>query len=239
MITVYTFGPAFAEADPSPFVIKALMLLKLSGLDYDVQVGDVRKAPKAKLPFISDNGKQVADSSLIKMHLEDVHGVDFSGGYSEQELAVGWALEKMLEDHLYWILVDARWMNDENFNKGPRMFFNAVPAPARSLVVWLVRKEVRRNLWGQGLGRHTGEELLRLAKQDYAALATILGDKPYLLGDRPCGYDASCYAFIASALVPLFDHPAIDAIKQHPNLVAYSQRMRAQYFPELPQAEAA
>ena len=239
MITVYTFGPAFAQPDPSPFVLKALMLLKLSGLDHRIEVGDVRKAPKSKLPFIEDNGKRIADSSFIKMHLEQAHGVDFSGGYDEETLATGWALEKMLEDHLYWILVDARWMDDENFNRGPRQFFNAVPAPARPLIVWMVRKEVRRNLWGQGLGRHTKDELLQLAEKDFAALAAILGNKPYLLGDRPCGFDASCFGFVSSALVPLFDHPSLEIVKQHPNLVAYSERMRQRYFPDLDQAEAA
>ena len=238
MITVYTFGPAFAEADSSPFVIKALMLLKLSGLHHKIEVGDVRKAPKAKLPFITDNEERIADSTFIRMHLERVHGVDFSGGYNERELAVGWSVEKMLEDHLYWLVVDARWMDDQNFDKGPRAFFNEVPAPARSLVVWMVRKEVRRNLWGQGLGRHTTDELVQLAEKDFAALATILGDKPYLLGDRPCGYDASCYGFVASALVPLFNHPVTDVVKQYPNLIAYNQRMRAEFFPELAPAAA-
>ena len=239
MITVYTFGPAFAQADPSPFVVKTLTLMKMSGLEHKIEQADVRKAPKGKLPYISDNGQLIADSSLIKMHLEKQHGVDFSGGYSELDLAVGWSIEKMLEDHLYWIVVDARWMDEENFNRGPRTFFDKMPAPARPLVVWMVRKEIRRNLWGQGLGRHTAGELLQLAEKDFAALAAVLGDKPYLLGDRPCGFDASCYGFVSSALVPLFDHPTTGAARNHPNLVAYCERMRAQYFPELSQDEAA
>ena len=239
MITVYTFGPAFAQADPSPFVVKALTLMKMSGLDYEVEAGDVRKAPKSKLPFISDSGQIIADSTFIKMHLEQVHGVDFSGGYSAQELAIGWSVEKMLEDHLYWIVVDARWMDDENFNKGPKRFFEKIPAPARPLVHWMVRKEIRRNLWGQGLGRHTSEELHQLAEKDLAAVAAILGDKPYLLGDRPCGFDASCYGFVSATLVPMFDHPTTAAARRHPNLVAYAERMRDQYFPELAETAAA
>lgn len=239
MITVYTFGPAFAQADPSPFVVKTLTLMKMSGLEHTVEAADVRKAPKSKLPYINDNGQIIADSSFIKMHLENAHGVDFSGGYDEKDLAVGWSVEKMLEDHLYWIVVDARWMDDENFNKGPRMFFDKMPASARPLIVWMVRKEIRRNLWGQGLGRHSASELLQLAEKDFAALAAILGDKPYLLGDRPCGFDASCYGFASGAMVPLFDHSTTAAARQHPNLVAYCERMREEFFPELTQATAA
>jgi len=106
------------------------------------------------------------------------------------------------------------------------------------LIVWMVRKEIRRNLWGQGLGRHNAVELRQLAEKDFAAVASILGDKPYLLGDRPCGFDATCYGFISSALVPLFDHPTVASAKEHNNLVAYCERMRGQYFPELEQAAA-
>lgn len=236
MITVYTFGPAFGQADPSPFVVKTLTLMKMSGLEYDVEPADVRKAPKAKLPYINDNGQRIADSSFIKMHLEQAHGVDFSAGYSQTDLAIGWATEKMLEDHLYWIVLDARWMDDENFNKGPRIFFDSIPAPLRAFVVWMVRKQMRRNLWGHGLGRHTLEERQKLAEHDFSAVSAILGDKPYLLGDKPCGYDATCYAFVSSALTPLFDHPTISPVRQYPNLAAYCERMHAEYFPERAQA---
>lgn len=239
MIKVYTFGPAFAQADPSPFVVKTLTLLKMSGLDHTVEIADVRKAPKAKLPYIEDGGRLIADSSFIKMHLEEAHGVDFSGSYSERDLAIGWALEKMLEDHLYWIVVNARWMDDENFKAGPRMFFDKMPAPLRPLIIWMVRKEVRRNLWGHGLGRHSAEELQKLAEKDFAAIANILVDKPYLLGDRPCGFDATCYGFVSAALVPMFDHPTVAPAKRYPNLTAYCQRMRAQFFPELAERAAA
>ncbi len=239
MITLYTFGPAFAQADPSPFVVKTLTLMKMSGLAFSVEQADVRKAPKSKLPYINDNGQLIADSTFIRMHLETAHGVDFSGGYTERDLAIGWSVEKMLEDHLYWIVVDARWMDDENFNKGPRMFFNDLPGFIRPMITWMVRKQIRRNLWGHGLGRHSSSELQQLAERDFAAIAAILADKPYLLGDAPCGFDATCFGFVSSALVPLFDHPTTAAIRKHPNLVSYCERMQDQFFPELNEAKAA
>ncbi len=64
MITLYTFGPAFGLPDPSPFVMKAMMLLKLAGLDYVEKRADVRRAPKGKLPYIDDDGTIVADFDL-------------------------------------------------------------------------------------------------------------------------------------------------------------------------------
>ena len=39
MITLYTFGPAFGLPDPSPFVLKAEILLKMAGLPYHAATG--------------------------------------------------------------------------------------------------------------------------------------------------------------------------------------------------------
>ena len=59
MITLFTFGPQFGLPDPSPFVMKAETLLKMSGLPYRTDGGGFRKAPKGKLPYIDDNGKRL------------------------------------------------------------------------------------------------------------------------------------------------------------------------------------
>ena len=61
MTTLYTFGPAFGLPDPSPFVVKAEMLLKIAALPYKVDTGGFRKAPKGKLPYMDDDGEIVAD----------------------------------------------------------------------------------------------------------------------------------------------------------------------------------
>ena len=47
MITLYTFGPAFGLPDPSPFVMKAQMLLKLAKLPFEETPRDSSARPKA------------------------------------------------------------------------------------------------------------------------------------------------------------------------------------------------
>lgn len=86
-------------------------------------------------------------------------------------------------------------------------------------------------LEGQGLGRHSEAEIGRIAERGYAALARLIDDKPFLLGDRPCGADASIFAQIASALTPLFRSPVRSAVERHANLVAFSDRMMRQHYP--------
>ena len=164
MLTLHTFGPTRTQPDPSPFVMKALVLLKLSGLPFTTKTGGLGKAPKRKLPYLDDEGTLVADSTFIRLHLETRHGIDFDRGLSPEQKAQAWAFEKMCEDHLYWIIVRERWTKDDNFNAGPRMFFDSVPALVRPLIVAGVRRKVRGQLWGQGLGRHSEADVVALAR---------------------------------------------------------------------------
>ncbi len=230
MLVLETFGPAWGLTDPSPFVTKAIVLLEMSGLDYETRPGDPRKAPKGKMPVLHDNGTIVPDTTFIRRHLEKAHGIDFDRGVSDEQKAVGWAVEKMLEDNLYWAVVYERWAIDENFDKGPRHFFAIVPAVVRPLIVWMVRRQVRRDLWGQGIARHNMDEIVSLAGSSLASVAGILGDKPYLFGDDPCGTDATVYAFVSNVLCDHFDSALKAAAEKHPTLEAYAKRMEERYF---------
>jgi glutathione S-transferase len=101
----------------------------------------------------------------------------------------------------------------------------------------MVRRQIRRTLWGHGLGRHTDEEIALLAARDLRSIADFLGDKPYLLGPRPCGADAAVFAFVAGCLLSRFKTPIRVAAELQPNLVAYRDRMMEQYYPGWVQAE--
>lgn len=231
MITLYGFGPAFGMPDPSPFVTKAEVLLKMAKLPFRSEIGDLGKAPKRKLPYIDDDGAQIADSTFIRWHLEQKYGIDFDRGLSPEQRAIAWAFEKMLEEHLYWTFVEARWLDDHNFAQGPASFFKKVPAPLRPIVQAFVRRKVRGALYAQGTGRHSRPEIEQLGRRSIEALATFLGDKPFLMGAEPCGADATAFAFTAGALCPAFRTPLRDAAERHGNLRAYVARMLPWYYP--------
>lgn len=232
MITLYAFGPQFGLPDPSPFVTKADVLLKMSGVPYRTDLTGFRKAPKGKLPYIKNGGEIIADSTFIRWHLERKHGVDFDRGLSAEQKAIAWAFEKMAEDHLYWAVVDARWMVDANFDEGPRVFFKRVPPPLRSLVVAMIRRRVRKALYAHGMGRHTRGEIETLGSQSIDAMATYLGQKSFFMGAEPTGVDATMFAFIAGTLCPQFDTPLRAAAERHDNLRRYVGRMTARYYPD-------
>lgn len=233
MITLYVFGPAFGLPDASPFVLKAEMLLKLSGLPYRKLRGSMRRAPKGKLPYIDDAGTQVPDSTLIRLHLAEQHGITLDAGLSETDKALAWSVECLCSDHLYWCAVHERWLDDATFALGPALFFQRLPFLLRGLVTGMIRRKVRGNLQAQGLGRFSPAERQRLLQLDVASLAALLGDKLYMLGDSPSWLDATVFAFLASTwLATLGDTPCKQAVRQHPNLQAYVERLRRQYFPD-------
>jgi glutathione S-transferase len=231
MITLHVFGEHFGLPDASPFVIKGEMLLKLAKLDYQKTRKGFAGAPKGKLPYIVDEGTVVADSTLMRLYIEQKYGIDFDRRLSARDRGAAWAVEKMLEDHLYWVLVYWRWMKDENFEKGPAKFFNRAPAIIRPVIKWRVRGEVRRRLHGHGIGRHTEAEMTQMSDRAFDALSQILGDNAYLMGSEACGADATAFAFVASALSPVFESPVRAKVENLPNLVAYRDRMLSEYFP--------
>ena len=232
MITLFTFGPAFGLPDPSSFVTKADVLMKMSGLPYRTELGDIRKAPKGKLPYMDDDGTVIADSTLMRLHLESRHGIDFDKGLTPQQKGTAWAIEKMLEDHLYWVVVRERWMDQANYERGPKKFFEKVPALMRPMVIAMVHRDVKRTLHGQGLGRHSLEEMGRLSGRAIDGLAAHLGDNPWLMGATPCGADATAFSSVLAALCPLFESTSRRQIERHANLVAYRDRGMARWYPD-------
>ncbi len=232
MITLHTFGPAFGQPDPSPFVMKAMALLKLSEQPYttDVFAGGPNLGPKGKRPYLVDDGVTVSDSTLIRFHLEQKYGLDFDAHLTPQQKGVTWAVEKMCEEHLYFAAVYFRWMVDENFNKGPATFFNKVPALVRPLIRAFMRNKTRNMLHAQGLGRHTEAEIAQLACRDIDALAQVLGEDDWFGGASPCAADASAGAFVLAGMCEHFDTPLLARSKSHKNLVAYARRVQSRFF---------
>ena len=90
MMTLYTFGPAFGLPDPSPFVTKVEILLKMAGLPYRTETNGFGKAPKGKLPYIDDDGERIADSTFIRWHNEKTYNFDFDRGLSAEQRASRW-----------------------------------------------------------------------------------------------------------------------------------------------------
>jgi len=232
MITLYSFGPYFGLPEPSPFTMKTQVQLKMAGLAFASEHGGLELAPKHKLPFIDDDGTVVADSTFIRAYVEKTYAVDLDRHLDAAQRAQAWAIERMLEDHLYWAVAHARWSDDENFAKGPAQFFDSAPETMREAIRQQGRQNVIATLQGQGFGRHSCGEVAALARRSFDALAAILDERRYLFGDKPSGVDATAFGLVTSALCPHFQSKVREAAEANRNLVEYRDRMMRLYYPD-------
>ena len=225
MITLYGFGAGFGLPEISPFVTKTEVQLKMAGLAYRKEKAKPPASPKGQLPYIVDEAETIANSTFIRAHLEAKYGFDFDAPLSLQARAQAWAFERMIEHHVYWALVGARWVDADNFAKGPAHFFDSAPAHLREKMREDAQFRVAENYLLSGLGRHAPEEDVDLAVRSLFALSVQLGDKPFLMGETPCGMDATAFGALAGILTPFFKSPLRQRTEQFANLTAYVDRM--------------
>ncbi|MFK2891974.1 glutathione S-transferase family protein [Dyella flagellata] len=230
-ITLYATRPGFGMPETSPFVIKTEVQLQMSGLAYARESTIPPLAPKGKVPYLVDDGEVVCDSTFIRAHLERKYGVDLDEGLNESQRAQSWAIERMLEDHLYFAMVWFRWIVPENFAKGPAQFANSAPEEQREALRREMQARRDGDLRGHGIGRHSAGEIGALGVRSIDALAALLGDKPYLMGERLTAVDATAFGVLASILTPFFDTPLRDAVLGRPNLVVYVNKLMRRYYP--------
>ena len=231
-IILYTFGAGFDLPEASPYCMKAEVQLKMAGLPYEKDFSGYPTAPKGKLPYIKDGAAVIADSTFIRQHLEWSYGIDFDAGYGPEERAFAWAVERMLEDHLGWAMLKYRWLDAASFAKGPAHFFDDAPEEMRDRLRAETLAEIRQRLHGHGIGRHADEDVLFLGSRSINSFSALLGEKPFLLGDTPCGTDATAFAMLAGVMTPFFESDLRKAAEACGNLQPYLARMMARFYPE-------
>lgn len=230
MTTLHGWGALFDCPSPSPYVMKADIQMQMLGVEYDYAIADLDAVTKHKAPYVNDGGQVIQDSIFIRSHFENKFSKDLDAGLSASERSSAWALERLVEGHLADMMITERWLNDDNFNKGPIVFFMGVPEEAREQVITEAREGTRMGLQGKGFGRHSLSECMDLAQRDLDAVAGQLGDKPYLFGDKITGADAGVAGMLIAAGTPFFDGQLSGAIAAHDNLTAYAGRIRASYL---------
>lgn len=232
MIELYQFRPKFGVPNLSAFCLKLETWLKMSGLEYkSIYQDDPRTAPLGKLPYIKDKNKTLSDSSLIIEYLTKAYSVQMDAHLDDEQKAIAHACQVMIEERLYWAVVYHRWIGD-CWPVLKQSVFSVLPPVIRQLVPILIQKQVKRDLHGQGIGRHSVEQINAFAAKDIEALSVLLADKPYLLGDKLSSIDAVMYAMLCEILQSELETPLHAMAEQYPNLVAYQLRLGNEYFPE-------
>ncbi|MEM7519439.1 MAG: glutathione S-transferase family protein [Pseudomonadota bacterium] len=198
MIKLLTYPPMFDDPAASPFCVKAIWLLNLSGQKWERQdVLDPRKMPFAKLPVIDVAGTLIPDSDNIRAYLEQ-QGAEFDSGLSELDRATSRAFIRMAEEHMYFHLVLDRWANDAVWPMIREAYFASIPTPLRAFVASGMRRNLIKGLKAQGLARLSASGRLARLEPDLAAITARLWQGAFLFGDHPTAADASVAAMLAA-----------------------------------------
>lgn len=235
MLTVYKFVDAWGLPDLSPFCIKLETYLRIAGVAYEAVVGDANKAPRRKLPWVHDGEHTLADSDTIIHHLEAGRAVPLDRDLSPHDRAVAEAVRTMLEEAHYFVIVYVRWCTPEGraiYRPVLSRYCAAVgiARPLHSLMIGMATLNMRAQAWMQGTARRDPAEIMALGQRHWTAVAELLGDRPFLLGERPTSVDATVYAFLVSTIDAPFDSPIKAHALADARLVAYRDRMRARFW---------
>lgn len=232
MIKLHGFGPNLGLPDPSPFVLKLDAYLRMSGIPFERADGidNIQKAPKGKLPYISDGEQIIADSSFVVQHLAQKYSIDLDGHLSDEQRAVAYMLRSTLEEKLYWCSLYFRWIDDAGWVKLKPMFFSSLPMPLRIFVPTLVRRGIKKASVNQGTARHSPEQIIAISREGLSHVSRLIGESPFLFGDKPCTEDATVFAFLAQTTLAEFDNPINTMTQEFPNLKRYCEHFRNVYY---------
>lgn len=231
-IIVHGSAPAHGGSDLSPFVVKLETWLRLAGLPYVKKTGgNPASGPKGKVPWVEVDGIRVGDSALIQAHLIRRSGVRLDEGMTPQETAQAHLLRRAFEEGLYFHMVRSRWCEETAWPVQRAALRALFPPLLGAIVPAIVRRQVRRKAWEQGVARHSTEEAEAMAVADLDAARAILGDQDYVMGPAPRSVDATVYAFVAGFQGFAVDSPTRTAAL-HPTWRAYVGRIRDQYWAE-------
>ena len=233
MITLYQPKPVWNVPSMSPFCVKLETYLRMTKLEYQSRAGNPFKGPKQKVPYIKIDGRVMGDSSLIIAYLKQTRGNPLDEKLTEQQQAQALALQRLIEEHLYFAAAWLRWNSPESLPYVKAVFLELLPPVMGRLIFPQIRKRFLRGLNSQGMGRHTRAEIIQLACDDLAAIAVLLGAGPYVFGSEPSAIDAALFGFLVQLFGVPWRSPVTDFARGQKHLLSYTERMRQRYWTEL------
>ena len=223
------FPPSLNCPSASPFSMKVELLLRMAKVDYTAIHGNnPAKGPNGKLPYLIDDGQEIADSHYIYQHIQQRFNVDLDAHLSPVQKATSLAFSRLCEDHLYWCEAYSRWIDPE-FNHHIEVFFEQIPWGIRQIVTNKARKAVATAVHHQGIGRHSKAKVYQQGCDDISAIATHLADNPYFMGEKISAVDAIIYAILAAIIYPDINSTMKKHALTFENINAYLKRIENEF----------
>ncbi len=233
MIKLHQFKRTWNIPNLSPFCCKVETYLRMANIDYEIIPALPTRAPKGKLPYIDDNGKTIADSHFILMHLKSTYN-NLNTHLDGVQYATLIAMQHLLEEHLFWCMMYSRWSyTNENWQINRNAIFGTLPPIVRQIAATYTRRKIKSQIFNQGIGRHQAEEIFSMGIQDIDALSDFLDNKPYFFGEQPTTLDACAYGMLVNIISAPIESPLkIHGLTKN-NLKDFVERISSTFYQDL------
>lgn len=175
---------------------------------------------------------RIGDTSVIINHLVRTRAVDPDKRLDSAQRAIALLVQRTLEEHYAFVTLYTHFVRADGWRHTSDSF-DSVPAMLRPLVARMVRGRMKKLLWTQGILRHSDEEIIASGLNDWRSVLAVMSDGPFFFGDEPAGVDAIIFGALATTVLTPIESPIQDFLKSQPACVAYAERMRTRFFPEL------
>jgi glutathione S-transferase len=227
VITLYSYPGLFGVADNNPYGLKVFAFLKLCRLPFRQEhILDPKNAPRAQLPYISDDGAEIGDSNAIAAHLIEKYHLSIDGALTPRQRDTDLMIRRMLDD-LYWVMSYSRWRDDRYYPRFRDAFLKTHAPHVTAESLDAARTYNFQRYYYQGIGRYESGAVYERGLADLQVLANLLPASGYLFGPAACSIDAGIYGFIANIYFYEIETPLKMYVAAHPNLVRHCCEIHA------------
>jgi glutathione S-transferase len=223
MITLYQFKS-------SPLCEKVRRLLNYKGIAFDIhevdrtKVGELKHvSPFGKFPALQDGDTPVCDSTDIVYYLEEKFPErslvpEDPRLKAQMHIAEDWA-----DESLYFYEVTMRLSWESNLRVILDKMMETMPATlTREQVLSLMLSGSQQLVAAQGLGRKTREQIIADVQRHIAAIATLVGEEGWMVGEAISLADLSVIAEVRCLLDAA---EAREILKAYPQVSAWMARV--------------
>lgn len=235
MVTIFQYVPGWTVPCISPFVTKAIYYMTMAKVPFEIKRQNLQTldqdSPTGKLPYIVDSdGTKVTDSTRIIQYLKKKYGDPLDADLSPFDAAQMLALNRLIDEHLYWTaVVQIRWRETANWEKYLPIIAGGDVSPGVRAFADDFRFRILNEFMSAGWGRMSAPDVYARAEEDLDAISDFLGEKSFMLGDRPRSIDASVLSILRHIIEAPFNSEVARHGAEKKTLIDYMRRMNQRF----------
>uniref|UniRef100_A0A914C600 GST C-terminal domain-containing protein n=1 Tax=Acrobeloides nanus TaxID=290746 RepID=A0A914C600_9BILA len=204
--------------------------MRVFGIKYEVMDTILMRSDKGLLPFIELNGQHLADSQLIIMALQKHFNIDAKENLSEEQLGIIRCVDRMLEGSFYNANYIFKLLNN-SLNFATVVTEDRNPKFLKYIVAPVLYYKAKKRGEAEGTAKHSQEECLSILRNDMKAMDQVLGNKDFLIGNKPTLADCTLFGHLASSYYLPYDMPLKQILdEEFPRIKNHMERMASLYF---------